>query len=227
MNNTTIILLCAVPVILLLVFTVVVPHFRMERQARALLAQYPGAEHTSVYLPLHSKWIWGKRWEIDAKVAEMTARGWIFLRGLEASPLFMFRAWGGGLTLHFIQPYDSSKRGALLCLNGKLIGLPSGAVETHLTPEEEAEEIAFARDVLEYELLHKEELCGKPGLETGLKWLGQILKDTEDVRKLKELSDYWVRQADSKTRLFDDHGSQGGTAIPVSLRDAPLWSPRV
>ena len=49
----------------------------------------------------------GKRWEIDAKVAEMTARGWIFLRGLEASPLFMFRARGGGLTLHFIQPYDS------------------------------------------------------------------------------------------------------------------------
>jgi hypothetical protein len=43
----TLILLCAVPAFLFFVFFVVVPRFRMERRARALLAQHPGAEQTS------------------------------------------------------------------------------------------------------------------------------------------------------------------------------------
>jgi len=99
----TIILLGAIPALLLLVFVVVVPRFRKERQARALLAEYPGAERTSVYLELHSTWAWDKQREIDAKIAEMRPQGWTFLRAMEASPLRTLRSWGGGLTLHFIR----------------------------------------------------------------------------------------------------------------------------
>ena len=74
---------------------------RMERRARALLAQHPHAERTSVYLPLHSTW--AKQREIDAKIAEMATAGWTFLRATEASPLRTIRSWGGGLTMHFIR----------------------------------------------------------------------------------------------------------------------------
>jgi hypothetical protein len=99
----TIILLCAIPALLLFVFFAVVPRFRMERRARALLAQHPGAEQTSVYLELHSTFAGGKQREIDAKIAEMEPRGWTFLRAMEASPLRTMFSWGGGLTLHFIR----------------------------------------------------------------------------------------------------------------------------
>ena len=98
----TLILLCAIPAILLFVF-VAVPRFRMERRARALLAQHPGAEQTSVYLELHSTFAGDKQREIDAKIAEMQPQGWTFLRAMEASPLRTIRSWGGGLTLHFIR----------------------------------------------------------------------------------------------------------------------------
>jgi hypothetical protein len=103
MNYITLILLCAVPVILLFVFLVVVPRLRMMRRARALLAEHPGAEHTSVYLALHSIWAGNKQREIDAKIAEMQPQGWTFLRAMEASPLRKMHSWGGGLTLHFIR----------------------------------------------------------------------------------------------------------------------------
>ena len=100
---TTLIILAAIPAILLFVFFVVVPRFRMERRARALLAEHPGAEHTSVYLELHSTFAGDKQREIDAKIAEMQPQGWTFLRAMEASPLRTLRSWGGGLTLHFIR----------------------------------------------------------------------------------------------------------------------------
>jgi hypothetical protein len=76
---------------------------RMERRARSLVAQYPRAERTSVYLQLHSARAPSKQREVDAKVAEMRERGWTFLRSAEASPLRTIRSWGGGLTLHFIR----------------------------------------------------------------------------------------------------------------------------
>lgn len=101
------ILLCAVPALLLYVFAVVVPRHRMERRARALLAQQPGAEQTSVYLSFYSPWAWEKQREIDAKVAGMNTQGWTLLRSMEASPLRTIRSWGGGLTLHFIRTHDS------------------------------------------------------------------------------------------------------------------------
>jgi hypothetical protein len=102
MNYITIIVLCAIPALLLFVF-VIVPRFRMERRARALLAEHPEAEHTSVYLALHSTFAGDKQREIDAKIAEMQPQGWTFLRAMEASPLRTLRSWGGGLTLHFIR----------------------------------------------------------------------------------------------------------------------------
>lgn len=103
MNTTTMILLMIVPVLLVVVFFVLVPRIRMERRARAILAQHPGAEQTSVYLPLRSTWARGSRREVEAKIAEMRACGWTFLRAMEASPLRTIRSWGGGLTLQFIR----------------------------------------------------------------------------------------------------------------------------
>jgi hypothetical protein len=107
MNNTTINLLCAAAAFLLFVFAVFIPRFRMERRAHALLAQYPGAKRTSVYLSFHSTLADGKKREIDAKVAEMKAQGWTLLRYMETNPLRTIRSWGGGLTLHFIRTHDS------------------------------------------------------------------------------------------------------------------------
>ena len=102
MNYIPIILLCAIPAFLLITLGVI-PRIRMERRARALLAEHPGAEHTSVYLELHSTFAGDKQREIDAKIAEMQPQGWTFLRAMEASPLRTLRSWGGGLTLHFIR----------------------------------------------------------------------------------------------------------------------------
>jgi hypothetical protein len=99
----TIILLGAIPALLVFVFFLVVPRFRMERRARALLAQHPGAEQTSVYLELHSRYVGGKKREIHSKIAEMQPQGWTFLRAMEASPLRTMFSCGGGLTLHFIR----------------------------------------------------------------------------------------------------------------------------
>jgi hypothetical protein len=102
MSYVLIIPFCAIPVLLLIAF-VVVPRFRMERRARALLAQHPGAEQTSIYLESHSTFAWDKKREIDAKIAEMRPQGWTFLRAMEVSPLRSIRSWGGGLALHFIR----------------------------------------------------------------------------------------------------------------------------
>jgi hypothetical protein len=103
MNYIVIILLCAIPALVLFVFIVAVPRFRMERRARRLLAQHPDAEQTSVYLELHSTFAGGKQREIDARIAAMQPQGWTFLRAMEASPLRTMSSWGGGLTLYFIR----------------------------------------------------------------------------------------------------------------------------
>jgi hypothetical protein len=103
MSYIAIILAFAIPAFLVFVFFVIVPRFRMERRARALLSQNPNVEQTSVYLELHSTFAWDKQREIDAKIAEMQPQGWTFLRAMEANPLRTIRSWGGGLTLHFIR----------------------------------------------------------------------------------------------------------------------------
>jgi hypothetical protein len=83
---------------------------QMGQRARALLAQYPHAEQTSVYIAFRSGWWAGKQREMDTKIAEMAAAGWTFLRATEANPLRTIRSWGGGLTLHFIRTNDSDPR---------------------------------------------------------------------------------------------------------------------
>ncbi len=94
--------LTAIPIVIAL--AMVLPRrIRMERRARALLAQHPDAERSSVYFEFRSRWYRGKGREMDAKIAEMARNGWTFLRATEASPLRTIRSWGGGLTLHFIR----------------------------------------------------------------------------------------------------------------------------
>jgi hypothetical protein len=105
MNHTIVVkLLLLVPVFLVFVLFVLIPRFRMKRRARALLAQYPDAVRTSVYLPFQSAWPNSKRKQMEAKISEMKADGWIFLRATEVNPLRTICSWGGGLTLHFIRP---------------------------------------------------------------------------------------------------------------------------
>jgi hypothetical protein len=103
--HTTSFLIILVPVLLAVPF-VLIPRRRMEQRARALLAQHPNAELTSIYLAFRSGWT-GKRAEMDAKIAEMARGGWTFLRASEASPLRTIRSWGGGLTLHFIRVHST------------------------------------------------------------------------------------------------------------------------
>jgi hypothetical protein len=91
-------------IVFVVLAVVILPRrIRMERHARELLAQHPGAEQTSVYLELHSTFPGAKQREIDTRIAEMQPQGWTFLRAAEASPLRTLRSWGGGVMLHFIR----------------------------------------------------------------------------------------------------------------------------
>lgn len=103
MENIIVLAAVVVIAVIVLIPMLIIPRFRTERRAKGLLARYPGAEQTSVYLELHRAFGREKRREIDARIAEMQSRGWTFLRGSEASPLRTLRSWGGGLNLHFIR----------------------------------------------------------------------------------------------------------------------------
>ena len=97
-------ILAPIALVFLVVLALVLPRrIQAERRARTLLAQFPGAPQTSVYLPLRSSWAWTKQREIEGKIAEMKAEGWLFLRSREASPRRTIRSWGGGLNLEFIR----------------------------------------------------------------------------------------------------------------------------
>jgi hypothetical protein len=98
-------ILAAVVVLTVLVLTpmVIIPRLRMIRHARELQARYPGAEQTSLYLPLHSTTMGQKQREIEAKIAEMQPLGWTFLKASEANLLRTMRTWGGGVNVHFIR----------------------------------------------------------------------------------------------------------------------------
>ena len=90
--SAQIIILLLVPVAVVLVPLVLVPRIRMERRARALLAQHPGAQRTSVYLPFRSTFEPGKRREMEATIAAMASAGWTYLRATEANPLRTIRS---------------------------------------------------------------------------------------------------------------------------------------
>jgi len=95
MNIELLLFVLAMPAIaFVIVLAVVVPRrIRMERRARALLAQHPDAERTLIYLAFRSGWPRKKQKEMAG----------LFCEAQEASPLRTTRSWGGGLTLHFIR----------------------------------------------------------------------------------------------------------------------------
>ena len=77
-------LLVLTPMLIFGVFYVLVPRVRLARKAREILAQYPDAERTSVYIQFQSVTWKHKREVVETKIAEMKAVGWTFLRGTEA-----------------------------------------------------------------------------------------------------------------------------------------------
>ena len=95
MSIPLLLLFAALPLIVVLLLALP-KRIRMERRARALLAEHPEAERLSVYLEFRSGWYRGKGHEMDSKIAEMAMDGWTFLRASEASPLRTIRSWGGG-----------------------------------------------------------------------------------------------------------------------------------
>ena len=91
-------------VLLLAMAVIVLPRrVRMERRARKLLAEHPGAEQTALYLQFRSARWSAKQTAHDAMVAEMAAKGWTFLRASEASPFRTLATWGGGVNMYFIR----------------------------------------------------------------------------------------------------------------------------
>jgi len=113
------------------------------------------------------------------------------------------RIGGGDRMLDVLQALDTggveqTRRTALQDANRMLVDLPAVAANAYLTAEDTAKGTAFARDLLNYELAHKDELDGS-GADVGLIWLKRILTEPEDVRRLTELEGY-LAGADYKTR---------------------------
>jgi hypothetical protein len=105
MNTERLVFISAPLVILLLGLAVLIlpRRIRMERRARELLAEHPGAEQTSVFLKFQSVRWSEKRKAHDAMVAEMATKGWTFLKASEASLLRTSITWAGGMNMHFIR----------------------------------------------------------------------------------------------------------------------------
>jgi hypothetical protein len=79
----------------------------------------------------------------------------------------------------------------MLSLHLTLSFLPHYAAETNPTAEQRQEELALARGVLDYMLVHRDELDPRLGsVRMGIRGLQKILTHPEDVQRLTELSDY-------------------------------------
>jgi len=105
------------------------------------------------------------------------------------------RIGGGNRMLDVLEALDAGGAGqarsaALRDANGMLVNLPSVAADAHLTPEERAQGTAFARALLNYELMHEEELDGRSGVDVGVTWLKQIFTEPADLRRVAELEEY-------------------------------------
>jgi len=99
-----IIMLWPLAIIIVGLAVVILPRrIKMERRARKLMVEHPGAEQTTVFLQFHSvKWS-EKQKAHEAMVADMAAKGWTFLRASEASLLRTSITWAGGVNMHFIR----------------------------------------------------------------------------------------------------------------------------
>ncbi len=96
-------------------------------------------------------------------------------------------------TLRTLDTGDISKtrRVAMTSLHVTLSFLPTYAARAHPTAEQKQEEVALARGVLEYMLVHREECDPRlPSVRMGLRGLQKLLTQPDDVRRLTELSDY-------------------------------------
>ncbi len=106
------IILVAHALTILVLLAIILPtRLRMARRARALLAEHPHTEQTSIYLAFRVARPGAKRLAMDARIAEMATAGWTFLRASEANPLRTLRSWGGGLHLHFIRAHPAKSPG--------------------------------------------------------------------------------------------------------------------
>jgi len=97
-------MLAPLAIIFFFLAIVILPRrIRMERRARKLLAEHPGAEQTSVYLQFDSvKWS-EKRKAHETMVADMATKGWTFLKASEANLKRTSVTWAGGVNMHFIR----------------------------------------------------------------------------------------------------------------------------
>ena len=71
--------------------------------------------------------------------------------------------------------------------------LPYFAARGHPAIEQKQEMVALARQVLDYMLRHRSEWDPRlPSVQAAVRGLQKILTEPEDVRRLQELSDYFV-----------------------------------
>jgi hypothetical protein len=99
----------------------------------------------------------------------------------------------GTITMFLLHKLDAgdiavTKRAMMTQVLVTLDGLPDFAAQTHPTAEQKQEEIKLARDVLDYMLKHREDL--DPRVRLGVRAMQNMLTEPDDVRRLKELSDY-------------------------------------
>jgi len=80
---------------------------------------------------------------------------------------------------------------AITSVHVTMSSLPDLAAKANATPEQKKEELALARDVLDYMIAHREDFNPRlPSVRMGVRGLQKILTQPEDVRRLTELSDY-------------------------------------
>jgi hypothetical protein len=89
--------------LVIVVSPIIMERAHMERRAREILAHNPDAETISLYVPFRSVSPVTRRREMNAKIEEMEAGGWQYLKASEANVARTSKAWGGGLNLHFIR----------------------------------------------------------------------------------------------------------------------------
>jgi hypothetical protein len=74
-----------------------------------------------------------------------------------------------------------------------LFYISKGQPPAHPTDEQKKDELTLAKKLLDYMLKHKEEIDPRlPTTRVGIRSLQKILTEPDDVRKCKELSDYFA-----------------------------------
>jgi hypothetical protein len=104
----------------------------------------------------------------------------------------------GRVTMTTLRALDNgdirtARQVAMTSLHVTLSLLPSIAAKAHPAPEEKQEELALARDVLNYMVAHREDFDPRlPSVKAGMRGLREILIAPDDARQVRELSDYFA-----------------------------------